>query len=78
MYGGHPRAIDKQVYNTNGPNLMGRKPSAEDSASGLGIWAFGPSPKNNSRGRWGCIDTYVCMMCLLGNWTKNVEQWDKG
>ena len=28
---GHPRAIDKQVYNTNGPNLMG---SIEDFASG--------------------------------------------
>ena len=31
MYGGHPRAIDKQVYNKNGPNLTG---SIEDFASG--------------------------------------------
>ena len=31
MYGGHPRATDKQVYNKNGPNLMG---SIGDFASG--------------------------------------------
>jgi hypothetical protein len=32
MHGGHPRAIDKQVYHTNGPNLMG---SIKDFASGI-------------------------------------------
>ena len=31
MYGGHPQATDKQVYNKNGPNLMG---SIGDFASG--------------------------------------------
>ena len=31
MCGWHPRAIDKQVYNKNGPNLMG---SVEDFAPG--------------------------------------------
>jgi hypothetical protein len=48
MHGWHPRAIDKQVYNKNGPNPMG---SIEDFASGT----YGLLALNTIQGEGGDV-----------------------
>ena len=65
MCGGHPRAIDKQVYNKNGPNLMG---SIEDFASGTHELLALKKCKGEVG---GCLPA-------LENWTENAQEGDEG